>query len=872
MANKVKFNMKQIPQALSEIFVRVTDLNRNELYAGVKTVSGEEVEIDLGNSGTVGAGVIIQADTFNGSNLTEFKSLSGGALVSEILSNISLSGYKFQSNGTDNYIDLGFVPDETTDMAFQVTYLDGAGKQISGSSDFGLGVSSGNLISSVNGVESTFDALGAESKSLGLLSSGLAYVDGLENGIESTVTGATLKLYAMAKNTNSADVDHCTAVWERISWYHNGAHHYIDFTEGSGSTVTDNFGNEYTIQGTVSDSQWINYEKARRVFIDTDMETDCDDVGALRVAAWAERMGYIDIVAVNMNNKTEGLNLSAAVDAVLTFEGRPNLAIGFNHSGTVIPGGSPYNAAMLEYPHTLGEDSDVEDSVDTYRRAIQSAINDGVKIDIITIGTLRSLRNFMRSLPSDGYPSGMDMLNQGVSRMYSMGGEYPSGSEFNFDANPQTGLYTKYVLDNFPHPIYFTTAATGNNVTSGGNLKDVYPDLGEDIVRDAYYYHGSEGGRRSWDPMCMYLAALTNPSQLGQDLIQGTNTANEFGANTFTADPSGNHYYGVNVKDGDYYALPLNDILAKQNWPTRDGIGKYSIPRVTTKLTITDGSLTQGVSVAGDVVCTFAVDDPHVSNITVDFQQGTNEGGYYAIANLSVVLTEAGAAYLSVGGNEMPNVSLVTSTNKRITNNIETIGTGEFARSYTQFNGGSSMTLNKPMIFPNESGFSFKIANNGSNDRYISALDHTNHDGGIFVYVSGGRLTIFAHNAAQNIKVAIPADPILAVSVDIDWEGKATLTLNGESATGGLSSLNGERSIGTLGVKGTTFTANGAVLYDFKAYGISNTEDYPLGKADFPFSEDGASNGYTYYNKADPAKAAYFTGVNINTNDVVKEI
>ncbi|MBB1307303.1 hypothetical protein [Pseudoalteromonas sp. SR43-5] len=861
MANIVKFNMKQIPQALSEIFVRVTDLNRNELYAGVKPVSGEEVEINLGNSGTVGAGVIIQADTFNGSNLTEFKSLSGGALVSEILSNISLSGYKFQSNGTDNYIDLGFVPDENTDMAFQVTYLDSTGKQISGSEEFGLGSSNGNLISSVNGVESTFDAVGTDTKSLGLLSSGLAYVDGLENGTEATVTGATLNLYAMAKNASSGVNEHCAAVWERISWYHNGEHHYIDFTEGSGSTVTDNFGNEYTIQGTVSDSQWINYAKARRVFIDTDMETDCDDVGALRVLTWAERLGYIDIVGLVVSNQTDGLNLAAPVDAVMTFGGRPNLAIGVNHAATVIPGGSSYNSTVLGYPHTLADDALVEDSTTTYRRAFQSAIDDGVKLDLVVLGTLRALKNFMLSPASDGYPSGMDMINLAVERYVGVGGVYPSGSEFNFDANNEVGRATQYVLANFPKEMFFTGVAVGNQVVSGGNLKDVFPTLGVDIMRDAYFAHGSEDGRRSWDPMCAYFAALNNPSQMGQKFIRGTNTASSTGANTFTESPVGNHYYAVNLKGSTYYVDALNDVFAGWDAPTRDDLGLYSIPRLSTVLSIENSELTQGVEKAGDTVTTFSLIDNEVSNVSVDFTQGTNIEGLYQIQGNVIQLTQEGENFLSVGGNKLLDISLTSSTGKTAVGRVLTIGTGTFARYYTTITD-EYMVLNRPLTLGRECSVRIRAYNVSEQSLFIGG------DGGdsFRLDFAGGQIRAFIDGLSSSTGAKItPAETdVMDILFTRNLDNLITLTVNGvtETRTWSDYDINITNVGSSVGYTSGSFTAD-----VIEITGVTN-EDRNVAQPDalFYLDENGVGNGYTYYDYYD--SSLYFTGTAITPADV----
>ncbi|DAB38342.1 MAG TPA: hypothetical protein CFH83_06385, partial [Sulfuricurvum kujiense] len=57
--------------------------------------------------------------------------------------------------------------------------------------------------------------------------------------------------------------------------------------------------------------------------------------------------------------------------------------------------------------------------------------------------------------------------------------------------------------------------------------------------------------------------------------------------------------------------------------------------------------------------------------ITVDFANGTNTEGYYAISGNTVVLTAAGEAFLDAG-NTLPNVSVTTSTGVTQTNTVTT--------------------------------------------------------------------------------------------------------------------------------------------------------------------------------------------------------
>ena len=81
MVNKVKFTMDNVPAGLDSMYVCVEESTitqgvRNVLYSGVQPVTGSNVEIDIGENGTVGAGVIVTANNFTTGGQS-FKSMAG---------------------------------------------------------------------------------------------------------------------------------------------------------------------------------------------------------------------------------------------------------------------------------------------------------------------------------------------------------------------------------------------------------------------------------------------------------------------------------------------------------------------------------------------------------------------------------------------------------------------------------------------------------------------------------------------------------------------------------------------------------------------------------------------------------------------------
>jgi hypothetical protein len=866
MANKIKFTMNNVPANLAEMYVTITDTGspRATLYQGTVPVESSEVEILLGDVGTPGQEVIVHTDNYSASKgITAFIGTMGGSIIEKLK---TLAGFKFQSNGTDNYIDLGFIPGTTTDVAFQVSFLDTDGTQLSGSQTFSIGTTDGVLTAVMNGTATQYSELGTDSVGIGILSDGIAYVDGIAQGAATTLTASTLNMLAMASNSSAGAVNFCNAIWERISWNIGNTQYYIDFNEGSGNIVKDNFGTSYTIQGTVSDSQWINYQRPRRVILDFDMESDCDDVGAARVAMWAERMGYIDIVAAIMSNKRSGLALAASLDAVLTFDGRPELAIGSNRGASPAPGVYPYTPTLLTYPHNLTEeDNDVEDSNDTYRRAIQSAIDDGVTLDIITVGTLRGYAELLRCEADDRFASGLSLINAGVGRVFTMGGDYLTGAEYNFNASNQIGYSTYYVLANNPKPHHFHGADIGNLVTTGGGLKTVYPTAGTDIVRDAYKAHGSESGRRSWDPVTVLCAAYPDPLVTGTVRVRGTNVASTSGSNTFTESPTGNHSY-YRLKKTGYLQAILNSILEKTSWPeAREGIGEFSIPRIATVLKIAVGTCAEAAP-ADTVVTTFTMTDLSNPSTTVDFTPGTNLSGYYYISGNTVCLTAAGETFVATGGNELPNIYLTASTGARAMGRVRTIGAGAYARSYTALSAAGYQLLNKPIRLKESWLIKFKLRNVGTNTIIVfnGPTGYTTPSTAT-LNLSLTSTSLTFHTGTYGSRLTVTLDGTSTQDITLEFNGSGYVGITANAATGSKNFGFPSLYIASIFASSSSTTGVGAYLEGpLTIDRIANRADYPSGTAAFYMDENGPSNGYKYYNADDDTKSTWAVGTGNN--------
>ncbi|MEI9893193.1 MAG: hypothetical protein WDN28_04600 [Chthoniobacter sp.] len=83
-----------------------------------------------------------------------------------------------------------------------------------------------------------------------------------------------------------------------------------------------------------------------RIFFDTDMETDCDDAGALAVLHALADRGECEILATVVSVRDP--NSAATVDAINRYYGRPNLPLG------MVKGGGRAGEIQIRRAHRRG--------------------------------------------------------------------------------------------------------------------------------------------------------------------------------------------------------------------------------------------------------------------------------------------------------------------------------------------------------------------------------------------------------------------------------------------------------------------------------------------------------------------------------------
>ncbi|MDD3588034.1 MAG: nucleoside hydrolase, partial [Thermoguttaceae bacterium] len=249
---------------------------------------------------------------------------------------------------------------------------------------------------------------------------------------------------------------------------------------------------------------WCPAEEQRPlpVIFDTDMDTDCDDLGAMAVLHMLAQEGKISILATMVSSNYPWS--APCVEAINRYYGRPDIPIGVPKTeGASIKRGSAYAQKIArQFPGKLKTNNDAPDAALMYRKLLAREKDHSVVI--ITVGYLTNLSNLLQSGPDQYSPlSGQELVRQKVKRYACMGGGYPAQMKYgnwgNFMPHPEA---TVRVVNEWPLSILFSVE--GEKVLTGSTL-DQTPE--NNPVRVGYkLYLGKNKTRPSWDQLAVLCA------------------------------------------------------------------------------------------------------------------------------------------------------------------------------------------------------------------------------------------------------------------------------------------------------------------------------------------------------------------------------
>ncbi len=286
------------------------------------------------------------------------------------------------------------------------------------------------------------------------------------------------------------------------------------------------------------------------VILDTDLDSDVDDVGAIAMLLNLHRAGIIELAGIVVTSDDPFAPVCAS--SILRFYGFPEIPVGFLKNQPVLKNHSRYTKRISEeYKPAFSSWKDAEDAAVLYRKLLSR--NPDKSVTIVSIGYLSSLQQILQSAADDISPlNGHDLVNQKVSRWICMGGQFPQGKEANFyRPDPQS---TAYCLANWRKEVVFCGWEVGNKIITGGQrMKNVLSK--EHLLYRSYELYNNFAGRPSWDQVAVLL--LTGKSGDFFQTVRGNCWVAADGSNTWEDNPAGKHQM-VSIKSG----IPPEEISA----------------------------------------------------------------------------------------------------------------------------------------------------------------------------------------------------------------------------------------------------------------------------------------------------------------------
>ncbi len=291
------------------------------------------------------------------------------------------------------------------------------------------------------------------------------------------------------------------------------------------------------------------------VILDTDMESDVDDVGALAMLHALADLGEVQPLGVMVCAVNPWSTLCA--DRINTYFGREDLPLG-TLKGPGVDRESLYARHVAEeFPGIFNSAEEVPDAVDEYRRILAS--NPDNSVVLLSIGYLTNLRDLINSGP-DRYSdfTGRELIKQKVSLWVCMGGQFPSGREANLRWDTGASIEA---IENWPTDIIFSgweigLMDTGENITDlpeSNPVRRAYelfnriPHKNWDQVAVLFTVRGMDDGPAShyWD--------ISEPGRLIIDP--------EDGSNTWEYNDNGTHRYLRQIASDEEIAREIDALM-----------------------------------------------------------------------------------------------------------------------------------------------------------------------------------------------------------------------------------------------------------------------------------------------------------------------
>lgn len=298
-------------------------------------------------------------------------------------------------------------------------------------------------------------------------------------------------------------------------------------------------------------------DKIKNFIIDTDLDADCDDVGAIAIANILMKRKFGKITAItHCVGYKEALQNVAIINKYYS----NNIPLGLFNGDKVVPFSDKYVSKLnKKFPC----DYDYHDSIRLLRK--QLANSDDKSVTLITLGQLNNIEKLRLSLPDDLSPlDGQKLMEQKIEKIVSMAGMFVDNEADNkdkYDGREYNIITAKKEAISFVNnmkniPLIFVDWFCGSDVIT---FQDYVNEFKDKKPVSYSYYLFSKGGRESWDLIATMYAFL--PKSKAFRLVgPGKINISIDGATTFDLNNNFNHYY-LRINNKKYVKNYLDSLI-----------------------------------------------------------------------------------------------------------------------------------------------------------------------------------------------------------------------------------------------------------------------------------------------------------------------
>jgi|GEM_PF-6225256 len=282
------------------------------------------------------------------------------------------------------------------------------------------------------------------------------------------------------------------------------------------------------------------------IIVSTDFAGDADDVFDLRALATAHHRGMITLlgVVVDAEDSTPGADNVSAIDALLTYDGLPNIPMGRASAPNLQSYPSPYSIPIVTAsPVFTRTKTNVPTAAATLRTLL--AARPGRDVTLVGLGFFGAWHDLMLSGPDSISPlTGIQLIQQKVKRAVIMAGRYPTDLTFvEYNFGQGTNNSTRYFIDNWPNEIPVTWVGYDVSTNNTGSTVLGSASAITDPMQAALTASGYANGKIAW-PATVLIAIAGDAAAAGYATVRGTVTYNVGMNSIFTEGPS-NHEYAT---------------------------------------------------------------------------------------------------------------------------------------------------------------------------------------------------------------------------------------------------------------------------------------------------------------------------------------